>query len=134
MNPITSWGISTEAVKHFFGKRVAYSKDGDTVKCGYLSLRNLQSDCGAVVMSNIGIAADDSLKDAIEYCRLSGYSLLVGTVTDAENIPRLEALGFVCKLLGLSHRHPEYSHYLVHYHIPEDKFQVKGYQQTGVPK
>lgn len=134
MIPPTTWGISTEAVKHFFGKRVAYSNDGSTVQCGYLSLSNLQSDCGAVVMSNIGDAADDSLKDAIEYCRLSGYSLLVGTVTDAENIPRLEALGFVCKLLGPSHRNPEYLHYLVHYHIPEDKFQVKGYQRTGVPK
>lgn len=134
MNSISYWGISADVVKKFFKDQVRYNHDTSVVSCGYLTLRNLHSDCGAVTMANISNADTDDLKNAIEYCRLSGYSLLVGTVTETGLACRLENLGFVCKHLGPSHRNPKRPHYLVSYHIPEDKFQVKGYTCTGVVK
>ncbi len=129
MSNIAYWGISKEVCQKYFGTSVKYSSQ-EVVKCGYVSLRNLVSDCGAVTISNISCAEGDDIKNALEFCRLSGYSLIVGTVTDEETAEALEKLGFEVKRLGCSHRNPSKPHYLVHYHIPEDKFKVFGYNKT----
>lgn len=130
MSGISHWGISPEVVKAHFGNKVRYSGE-DSVLCGnYLRLRVLPSDCGSVIMSGISEATLDDLKNAIEYCRLSGYSLLIGTVVYDKDEKMVGILGFTVKTLGPSHRNPHKTHRLVHFHIPESKFEVFGYKKT----
>lgn len=125
---IAHWGVSEVVLEKYFKNRAKY--DNTRLVLGYMALTNLPSDCGAVIMSSISVATPQNLEDAIQFCKLSGYSLMLGTVTSEEKVPLLTKLGFEVSHLGPSHRNPNKPHYLVKMHIPESTFKVFGYQKT----
>ena len=139
MSDIYTWSISKELFKETFkGRPVTLM--GNYINFGEVSVRYFQSDCGTVQLANARGATPEVLDDVRLFCRKSGYSVIIGTLTGVETkhpyltsiskiVAMYEKAGYTVTSLGNSHRNPQKKHYLVHLRIPESEFKVFCYDK-----